>query len=69
MKIEVVEALRELESDPFGEHTAPLEDHRLYRKVYLSRGYRMIYTVSEPHRKIYILRVRTHDEAYSGFGD
>jgi mRNA-degrading endonuclease RelE of RelBE toxin-antitoxin system len=55
--------------DPFGHNTAPLEDHRTYRKVYLSRGYRIIYQVSESRRQIYIARIRPHDEAYSGFGD
>lgn len=69
MKAEAAQALRDLESDPFGHNTAPLEDHRMHRKLYLSRGYRMIYMVSEPHRKVYILRLRAHDDAYSGFGD
>jgi mRNA-degrading endonuclease RelE of RelBE toxin-antitoxin system len=69
MKAEAAQALRDLELDPFGPNTAPLEDHRMYRKMYLSRGYRIIYRVSEPHRQIYIVRIRPHDEAYSGFGD
>lgn len=50
-------------------NTAPLQNHRMYRKVYLSRGYRIIYTLPEPHRQIYIHRVGPHDDVYSGFGD
>jgi mRNA-degrading endonuclease RelE of RelBE toxin-antitoxin system len=69
MKAEVAQALRELQQDAFGADSAPLENHREQRKVYLSRGYRMIYTVSEPHRQIFIDRIRPHDAAYSGFGE
>lgn len=69
MKAEVAQVLRDLQQDAFGADSAPLENHRERRKVYLSRGYRMIYTVSESHRQIFIDRIRPHDEAYSGFGD
>lgn len=69
VRSEAIEALVDLRLDPFGPQTAPLEWQRLYRKVYLSRGYRMIYTVAERSGKIFIDRIRPHDAAYSGFGD
>ncbi len=69
LKSEAIEALSDLRLDPLGPKTGPLENHRRYRKVYLSHGYRIIYTVSEPHRKIVIHRIRPHDDVYSGFGD
>ena len=42
---------------------------RVHRKLYLPKGYRMTYVVSEAHRRIYIDRIRPHQAAYSGFSD
>ena len=69
LRSEAIEVLIGLQHEPTGPETEPLEKHRNYRKVYLSRGYRIIYTVSEPHRQVFIDRIRSHDEAYKGFGD
>ena len=69
MRAEVVQALRELRQEPWEANSAALQSHRMHRKVYLSRGYRIIYRISEPHRVIFIDRIRPHDKVYSGFGD
>ena len=67
---EVRKALPELREDPRSPGTKPMQfGPRLHRKLYLPSGYRLIYIVSEPHRKIYIDRIRPHQAAYTGFSD
>lgn len=65
---ELARALREMRFDPVIDGSEPLEfGSRKYRKFYLPSGYRMIYLISNKHRRIYIERIRLHD--YSGFSD
>jgi hypothetical protein len=60
--------LREMRLDPMVHGSEPLHfGPRKYRKLYLPGGYRMLYLISEKHRRVYVERIRLHD--YGGFSD
>jgi mRNA-degrading endonuclease RelE of RelBE toxin-antitoxin system len=65
---EALEAIADLEEDPFPMGSIPLRGYtNLYRLRFYRDRFRLVYTVSEKQRRVIVERVRPRATAYTGF--
>jgi len=66
-KAEAKKAIADLAEDPFPEGSVELRGHPgLYRIRFYRDRYRIVYSVSEKQRKVFVQRVRPRGSAYHG---
>ncbi len=70
VRFEAIEAIAELEEDPFPAGSIQLRGYtNLYRVRFYRDRFRLVYTVSQKQRRVIIERVRPRSTAYAGFRD
>jgi mRNA-degrading endonuclease RelE of RelBE toxin-antitoxin system len=70
MRFEALEAITDLEEDPFPAGSILLRGYTdLHRLKFYRDQFRVVYTVSEKQRRIIVERVRTRSTAYAGLRD
>jgi mRNA-degrading endonuclease RelE of RelBE toxin-antitoxin system len=69
-RFEALEAITDLEEDPFPAGSILLRGYTdLHRLRFYRDQFRVVYTVSEKQRRVIVERVRTRSTAYAGLRD